>query len=105
MKSVWCTIWILGALLVVATLDAQPDPPAVNPNLTLCKVLKTHAITGDTVARHYESVRTSHSFGVNLRAGDASEPYRPSDRMALTVQAADPSPPAPHAGRRLSVQS
>ena len=32
MKTIWCTIWILSALLVVATVDAQPDPPALNPS-------------------------------------------------------------------------
>jgi hypothetical protein len=95
-KSIWCTIWILGALLVVATLDAQPDPPAVNPSPTLCKVLKIH-VSVETVARHCESVRASYPF-VNVRAGDAHERFHPSDRMSLTVQAADPSPPAIPAG-------
>ena len=99
MKSIWCTIWVLGVLLVVATLDAQPDPPAVNPSPTLCKIVQSHATTGDAVARHYESVRTSYPFRVNLRAVDACEPYRPSDRMVLTAQASDTSPPATRAAR------
>jgi|GEM_PF-5649443 len=35
--TVWCA-WILGALLVIASLDSRPDPPAVDPHLTALKV-------------------------------------------------------------------
>jgi hypothetical protein len=31
MKAISCTVWVLGALMVMASLDTVPDPPAVNP--------------------------------------------------------------------------
>jgi len=31
MKLSSCTIWVLGLLLAIASVDTVPDPPAVNP--------------------------------------------------------------------------
>jgi hypothetical protein len=104
MKSIWCTVWILGALLVIATLDALPDPPAVvNPSTARCEVLQLHNYSWETAPRRSDSLTTPYPFPVSLVAGDGCEPYRPSDRMVLTVQAADPSPPVPQS--RLSSRS
>jgi len=102
-KSIWCTIWILGVLLIAATLDARPDPPAVNPSGTFCKVLMSHATAGDAVTRHGVSAPTTYPFLVHLSSGGACEPFRPGDRMVLTVQAADASPPTPR--RKPSIRS
>ena len=99
MKAIWCTIWILGALLVIATLDALPDPPAVmNPSAARCKVAQPHDDPYDAAPPRCDSVTTSYPFPVSLVAGDGCEPCRPSNRMVLTVQAADPSPPVPQSG-------
>ncbi len=105
MKLTWCTILVVAALLVVATIDAQPDPPAVNPSTALCKVLQPHYSPSVTVTGRCESLRTFYPFRVSLVTADACEPYRPNVRTVLTVQAADPSPPAPQAGRKPSFQS
>jgi hypothetical protein len=101
MKAIRWTIWILGALLIMATLDSQPDPPAVNPSTALSTVLPQHECDCDAAVQYYDSLDTVSSFPVSLIAADASEPHHPSDRMIQTVQAADPSPPASHAGRKL----
>ncbi len=92
MKSIRCTIWILLSFVVIATLDSQPDPPAVNPSTTLCKVLQHDSLCAPEVQR-FDSLATSFAFPVSLVAADACQPHRPSDRLILTVQAADPSPP------------
>ena len=105
MKSICCTIWILGAFLVIAALDARPDPPALSPANALCKVLLLHSSSCETAAGRCDSLGTSDPFAVSLLAADACDPCRPRDRMVLTGQAADPSPPAPPAGHKLTFQS
>lgn len=105
MKSIRWTIWILGTLLVVATVDSRPDPPAVNPSTALAKVLQLPDCSCDTATRLSDAIATSVPVPVSLVAAEASQPYRPSDRMILTGQAADPSPPTPQAGRKLFFQS
>jgi hypothetical protein len=94
MKSIQYTIWVLLALLVAAALDPQPDPPAVNPSTTLCKVLQ-HDYSCDNAVRRRDSLAPSSPCPVSLVAAAACKPDCPSDRMIFTVQAADPSPPSP----------
>jgi hypothetical protein len=104
MKSIRWTIWVLGAFLILASLDSQPDPPAVNPQSALSGVLQ-HDCSCDSATVSYDSLAASFPSPVSSVAADAFEPYRPSDRMILTVHAADPSPPASPAGRKLFFQS
>ena len=103
MTPTWCIIWILSASLVMGMVDSVPDPPGVNPSATQCKVLQLDDCSCDTVTRH-DSLSTAYSIPVNFVAADAREPYRPTDRIVHTGQAADPSPPAPQS-RRKSFQS
>ncbi len=105
MKSVSTIIWILCGLLVIATLDALPDPPAVNPSTAQCKVLQLHVWCCDTVSQPCESLSTSYPLSLSLVAADRSEPYRPSDRMVHAGLATDSSPPAPRGGRKPCFQS
>jgi len=37
-RFIWCTIWILGAVLVSVSLDSTPDPPALDPHARVVKV-------------------------------------------------------------------
>ena len=96
MKSVWCMTWIVSALLVIATVDTVPDPPGVTPSTTTCHIAPVHHRACDTAAPRCDSLGTAQPFPVGLAAADACEPCPPSDRMALTAQAADPSPPIAH---------
>jgi hypothetical protein len=96
MKSKLSIIWALGALMVIVSLDALPDPPAVNPH------------TGNVASRLCEargslceprlncdwSCTSSHVQIRWIALASAYEPNLPSDWIVLTGQAADPSPPA-----------
>jgi hypothetical protein len=104
MKSIRGTIWVLLAFVVIATLDSQPDPPAVNPSSTLCKILQ-HDCSCAPAAERCDSLVASSIPPVRLVAADACQPLRPNDRLILTVQAADPSPPSSQAPREPSFQS
>ena len=94
MKSLRWTIWILGLLLIAATLDSQPDPPALNPSSALNTVLSQPLWVCDAPAQRCDSVAAAVPFPIGLISADACEPYRPGDRTKLTVQAGDASPPA-----------
>src|SRR5581483_4339945 len=97
MKSVWCTIWILGALLVFATLDARPDPPGVSPNAALCELLHVHQCSSESAAPRCDSLTISDPISVDLITASVREPARPIDPMVSHGQAADSSPPLPPA--------
>jgi len=91
-RSIWCTIWILSALLVIASLDAIPDPPAVNP----------HGVTMRVAGERPEALPEYNSPPNPLAPfrtpGILVEDIKlncPSFVIAQTEQAADPSPPAP----------
>ena len=87
-------IWMLCLILVIGTLDAIPDPPAVNPGSVQCKVPPLHNACCDTVPQPSDSIATSYSFATNLFSAERLEPYRPSDRLVNMGLAADSSPPS-----------
>jgi hypothetical protein len=83
-------------MLMIVSLDTVPDPPAVNPH--------TIEVKAPFVAECLEGFfpRTLNPAGSRVSGDHASrfiafardyEPNRPSDWMALTSQASDPSPP------------
>jgi hypothetical protein len=94
-RSIWCTIWILGALLIFASLDAVPDLPAVNPHTVTVKV------PGPSVENLCGP--SGNGSSPNLLAQSQTqgtifirqtEPDCPTNFTAQTRLAADPSPPA-----------
>lgn len=108
MKSKLCVIWVLGALMVMAFLDAVPNPPAVNRH------------TGNVIHRPYEargalcerrlscdfSCTSPHLLKIRWIAfTSVYEPNLPGDCFAQTVQATDPSPPAIETLHKLYLQS
>jgi hypothetical protein len=103
-KLIWCTVWVLGAVLIAASFDARPDPPALDPHSGMVKTSSPQdcadasrdpsgclgiAVTPLRVQIH----RTAFVH--------EDEPSRSSDFIARMGQAADPSPPA-RAGRAQS---
>lgn len=94
MKSIRWTIWILLAFVVVATLDSQPDPPAVNPGTVLCKIFQESGCACAPATQPCTALATSAPVLVSLVSREACQPQRPVERLILTVNAADPSPPA-----------
>jgi hypothetical protein len=104
-RSIWCTIWILSALLVMASLDTTPDPPAVDPHTVTVKV------PGPSERAESLGGPTGNGITVNLLGQfqtqgtvfiEEIQPDGPNDAIAETGQAADPSPPAALVGPRHS---
>ena len=104
-RSIWCTIWILSALLVIASLDTTPDPPAVDPHTVTVKVpgpgeraesLGGPAGSGSSANLLAQSQTQRIAFIEDI------QPDGPSDIIAEMGQAADPSPPAALVGPRHS---
>jgi hypothetical protein len=94
MKSISCTIWILSALLVITTLDATPDPPAVKPNAARHSVLPPHDYSCDApLLPGCDSSGLTDPSLVGLAAVDAGEPSCPGSRIVLAGRAAHSSPP------------
>ena len=93
MRPVSCTIWILAALLVAATLDSLPDPPAVSPRTAICKIEQPEARVCDAMIGRGNSLAAMDFFPVSLTAADTCEPHPSSAPMVLAVHAADSSPP------------
>lgn len=95
MKSISWIILFVSAALVLAGLDTQPDPPAVNPNTAICKVLKLHNYASESATPVLcDSCRQTPLFPENTADAVVCESCLPSDRTLLTGQASDPSPPA-----------
>jgi len=93
MNWISCTVWILGALLVVATLDRMPDPPAANSgdshfSTLSCLDHPDGILTAGTLALPRWTM--SDSTRISL-AGASIPSIRQNVRVA---EAADPSPPA-----------
>jgi hypothetical protein len=93
MKFISCAIWLLSALLLTATLDAQPDPPAVNPNAAACKILLTHDYSGETAIQRWDSLAAFDPRPLSLFSADIYACWTPAEPVVLTGQAADSSPP------------
>jgi hypothetical protein len=93
MKSNSPIEWVLGALIAIASVDAVPDPPGVNPRTV--SVTSRLCAGGGVGERRLHSDWSSPSH-LRMRWIAFSSPYEsnlPSDRIVRTGQAADPSPP------------
>ena len=97
MRLIWCTIWVLSALLVAASLDTTPDPPAVDPFKMAVKVPSPgeHA---DGLARELSGVHVTTLLTPFRTLGsvfsEECEPHHPGEFIVQSGYAADPSPPA-----------
>ncbi|HEY6392773.1 MAG TPA: hypothetical protein VIX89_15950 [Bryobacteraceae bacterium] len=89
MKLFWCTTWVLGALLLIVSLDTVPDPPAVSPH--------TVSVELDSLAPQRLNLDTAIARPqLNARLVESSQdegPHHPGDSILLTGRATDPSPP------------
>ena len=97
MKAIWCMAWSLGALLLISSLDARPDPPAVNPHVvrTISSSLRGGAC--EFQQERLGCAMSGGSSGLPIRwiaFAWSHEPKSAPDRIALSGHAADPSPPA-----------
>jgi hypothetical protein len=96
MKSISYMVLVLVVLMVAASIDAVPDPPAETPHTVNVKatclrqfvsVFREQRLTCDSpcLSLHVPIHRVNPT--------DAAKPKRSSDWIALAVYAADPSPP------------
>jgi len=86
----------MSALIVSASIDASPDPPAVNPHTANAKAACLREfIHGFCEQRlNCDSLCNSPPLPIlGVRITEAVEPNRPSDWIVLAGHAADPSPP------------
>ena len=90
-------IWVLCALLMIASLDAIPDPPAIDQHAIRVASPQVCKGPSSAVERPLNCIWNCpflHPFRVRWIALTFSyEPRLPSDWIVLTGQAADPSPP------------
>jgi hypothetical protein len=95
MKTHPYLLWILGAVLAVASVDTIPDPPAVNPHTTNVVSRLSDSVGGAPEERLNCGwfCFSSHLHATRIAFISASEPSLPRDCIVLTGQAADTSPP------------
>ena len=88
-------VWVLGALVLMATIDRVPDPPAANPNGTQFSVSSMVEHGGVTLAR-VTPASTAPAPAMEV-AGIETVDLLPQSYLTVRMgQAADPSPPAFH---------
>jgi hypothetical protein len=95
MKTYPYLLWILGAVLAVASVDSIPDPPAVNTHTV--KVVSRLCDFGGSASEQRLNCGwfcfSAHLHATRIAFISASEPSLPRDWIVLTGQAADTSPP------------
>jgi len=107
MKSQSCIIWVLGALMFIAAVDAIPDPPAVNSH-AVSVASRISEARGGVCEWRLKSDWSCTSSHLQIRwivFRSADEPNLPSDWIVLTGYAADPSPPVFEGQRNLYFRS
>ncbi len=93
MRSSSFFLWILAALLIVATVDTRPDPPAVNPGNGSCKVLKSDDRSDPAETLPNIALIAIQPLALIPFLAESGESPRPVDQIVLTGQPADSSPP------------
>ena len=90
-------MWVLVGLLALATFDSIPDPPAVTPR-TVSPVVQQTVLDSSVPAEFpSKSLVSSDVAPLFARVSEPNPVNRPHDRIALTGQAGDPSPPTAQA--------
>ena len=88
-----CMVWVLALVLIMASLDAAPDPPAVDPHGLTAKAFNVR--DGASSFRHQPgaAAMSTRTQAQGIVFAHEDEPNRPSALMAETRHATDPSPP------------
>ena len=96
MKSLAYIALVLSVLMVAASLDAVPDPPAVNPHSVDLKIVSMLEVPDVFPELRLYGVPPSLALLLPLRRVDFTETpksSRPCDQIARVNTAGDPSPP------------
>ncbi len=97
MKSLAYIALVLSVLMVAASVDAVPDPPAVNPHSLDLKIVGLLEVPDVSPELRLHGFSPSLAPFLPLRRVDFIETgksSRPSDQIARVNTAGDPSPPA-----------
>jgi hypothetical protein len=97
MKSLVYIALVLSVLMVAASVDSVPDPPAVNPHGVDLKIVGLLEVPDVSPELRLHGVPPSLALFLPLRKVDFIETAaatRPSDAIASVSVAGDPSPPA-----------
>jgi hypothetical protein len=93
MKTISCLMWIAITLLIAATLDRVPDPPAANPAGARLAISGPHELAlafGPPVVRLAPS--QAREAG-HLAISHKSEPLKSTKWIDALERGTDPSPP------------
>ena len=89
-----CVVWVLALVLMVASLDATPDPPAVDPHGATAKAFfSVRDCVGCFRDQPGAATMPTRTQAQRIAFIHEDEPGRPSALMAETRHATDPSPP------------
>ena len=89
----FCVVWVLGLVLMVASLDAAPDPPAIDPHGATAKAFSERDSAGCFRDQPSAATMPTRTQAPRITFTHEDEPGRPSALMAETRHATDPSPP------------
>jgi hypothetical protein len=87
---------VLSVLMVAASLDAVPDPPAINPHSLNLKAVGLIEVPDASPELRLHGLWPSLGLLLPLRRVEFVETVkssRPSDQIARVSTAGDPSPP------------
>jgi hypothetical protein len=96
MKSLVYIALVLSVLMVAASLDAVPDPPAINPHSLDLKAVGLLEVPDASPELRLHGLWPSLALFLPLGRVDFIETMtssRPSDQIANVSTAGDPSPP------------
>jgi hypothetical protein len=96
MKSLAYIALVLSVLMVAASVDAAPDPPAINPHSIDLKIVGMLEVPDVSPGLRLYGALPNLALLLPLRRVDFIENLRisrPSDPIARLSTAGDPSPP------------
>jgi hypothetical protein len=96
MKPILYIVLVLVASLVATSVDAVPDPPAVNPHTSDIKMAGLREVPDAFAEQRLHCASACLAPHLPFRQVDATEtakPIRPRGEIALVGYAGDPSPP------------
>ena len=93
MKTISCLMWMLVTLLITATLDRVPDPPAANPAGAQLTVSGPHELTPAFGAPTVGSAPSQMQEHGRLAIPDSAEPLQSTKWIDALERGTDPSPP------------
>ncbi len=96
MKLILYLVLVTVAALLASSLDAVPDPPAVNPHALDVKIASLRELPNGVDEQSLQFAWACVAPHIPIRGAGLTEiagPYRPSEELAVVACGADSSPP------------